>query len=72
MIYNGFRIVNSDDALEAFLELERSLPRLIDVLVREVFEDGDPLPNEGPVFVFSLKEGDRRVDFPVLVEEGRG
>jgi len=72
MIDNGLGIVDSNDALKTFLQLYRSLPRLIDVLIRKVLKDRDPFANVSPVLVLSLKERHRRVDFPVLMKEGRG
>lgn len=72
MIDNGFGIVDSNDALKTLLQLDRSIPRLIDVLIRKVLKDRDPFANVSPVLVLSLEERDRRVHFPVLMEEGRG
>ena len=69
MINNRFRVINSNDAFEALLKLERGLPWLIDVLSGEVFEDGNPFADIITVLVLRLEERDRRIDYPVLMKE---
>ena len=71
MIDNGLRVIDSNDAAEAFLKLRRSFPRLINVLIRKIFEGRDPFSDVCSMLILCLEECNGRVYFPILVEEGR-
>jgi len=56
MIDNGLRVIDSYDTTEALLKLRWSFPRLIDVLIRKIFEGRDPFSDVCSVLILCLEE----------------